>query len=216
MNHNKPIVKVLQYMYGDFEYFRWSEMINRRYCERHGYNYIISRETPRTDRHVCWHKVPVVNNALHNCDYLLYVDADAHFYSHELTIELELISLMRDKDILMGQDFASENERWTPGFPNSGVILVRNNERTHEFFKAWNTASDIDESTRWNWPPEQLALWNVVMPKFTNILHVHPEYYMIQGRYGHYIRHYVYQSDAERTEKMKQFCQSRKWIKVKP
>ena len=208
--NNKHQIKVLQYMYGDFEYFQLSERINRQYCERHGYNYVISRETPCADRHVCWHKIPVILNELRDCDYLLFVDADAHFYSHELCVEEELLPLLGDKDILMAQDFVSENERWTPGLPNSGVILTRNNERTLVFFKTWNEASEIDESTRWQWPPEQRALWNVVMPKFPDGLHVHPDYYMIHGRYSHFIRHYASLTDKERTEKMKRFCQSRK------
>ena len=211
MNYNKPVIKVLQYMYGDFEYFQWSEMINRRYCERHGYDYVISRETPRTDRHVCWHKIPVILNELHDCDYLLFVDADAHFYAQELCIEEELIPLMQEKNILLAQDFTCESERWTPGYPNTGVIFTKNNEQTFDFFRVWNEASDVDESTRWLWPPEQRALWNVMLPVFPGMVHTHLDYYMIHARYGQYIRHYSLRTDEERTEKMKEFCQSRQW-----
>ena len=52
MNHPKPTIKVVQYMHGDFEYFHWSETINRRYCERHGYEYARRGDAPRPDRHV--------------------------------------------------------------------------------------------------------------------------------------------------------------------
>lgn len=202
MNHPKPIIKVLQYMYGDFEHFHWSEKINHLYCERHGYEHIISRETPRIDRHVCWHKIPTIMNELHDCDYLLFMDADANFYSHELRIEEELIPLMEHKNILMAQDFTCESERWTPGLPNSGVILMRNSRQTLLFFKTWDEASDIDESTRWNWPPEQLALWSIVLPKFPGMVHVHPDYYMIHGRYGQFIRHFCQESDQDRVAGM--------------
>jgi len=209
MNHHKLTIKVLQYMHGDVEYFQWSEMINSRYCKQHGYEHIISRETPRNDRHVCWHKVPVILSELHDCDYLLFMDADAHFYSFELTIEQELIPLMAGKPILMAQDIGSENERWTPGKPNSGVMFMKVDDDVRTFFDAWDKSSDIAPSTRWKWPVEQTALWNIVMPKFPGMLQVHPEYYVIQGRYGQYIRHYMLMSDTERTQMMKQFCQSR-------
>jgi len=207
MNHDKPTIKVLQYMVGDFEYFHWSERINRRYCERHGYEYVISREIPRTDRHVCWHKIPVLINELHSCDYLLLVDADAVFYSHELTIEKELIPLMKDKLLLMAQDVVSESERCTLGLPNTGVILTKNNSKTHEFFEYWNQVSETDESIRWNWPPEQRALWNYVLPQFPDLVHVHPDYYMIHGRYSQYIRHFCLRSDQERVAGIKTICQ---------
>jgi hypothetical protein len=38
---------------------------------------------------------------LNDCDYLLFLDADAHFYSHEMRIQDELIPLMDGKEILM-------------------------------------------------------------------------------------------------------------------
>jgi len=47
----KPRIKVLQFMYGTQEYFLWSEWINRRYCERHGYDYVVRYDEPRKDRH---------------------------------------------------------------------------------------------------------------------------------------------------------------------
>jgi len=207
MNHHKPTIKVLQYMYGNFKYFLWSEKINRRYCERHGYEYMISRDMPRTDRHVTWHKIPVILKELQDCDYLLFLDADAVFYSHELTIENELLPLMEGKQVLMAQDVACERVRWTPGQPNAGVILAKVNHEVREFFEFWDQASDIDESTRWNWPPEQLALWNIVLPKFSGMVHTHSEYYMIQGRYGQYIRHYCLHSDQERVFAMRAISQ---------
>ena len=205
-----PKIKILQYMHGGLEYFGWSEKINRSYCERHGYEYVVSRDEPRTDRHITWHKVPAVFGELHHCDYLLFMDADAIFYSHELTVENELIPLMNGKAILMVQDVGCESLRWMPGKPNSGVILMKNNGIVRRFFKYWDGASEIDESTCWKWPPEQLALWNVVMPKFPDMVQVHHEYYMIQGQYGQYIRHYMVMPNHERLEKMKMFCESRK------
>lgn len=204
---NKPRIKILQYMHGSCEYFSWSERINRRYCERHGYEYAISREKPRSDRHICWHKIPVIMDHLKDCDYLLYLDADAVFYSHELKIENELIPELENKSILMAQDCGNESLRWNPGLPNSGVILVKPDEKTGKFFNDWNNVSEIDESTRWNWPPEQLALWRHVMPKYTDDIRVVIDYYICQGRLGQYIRHYCLCSDEERVSGMNAICE---------
>jgi hypothetical protein len=208
-NSKKLHIKVLQYMHGDMEYFAWSETINRRYCERHGYDYVRRCDVPRSGRHVNWHKIPTIRSELHDCDYLLCLDADAHFYSHELTIEQELLPLLEGKPILMARDITCEKERWHPDKPNAGVILMEVHDRVRKFFDVWNRSSDMEPSTRWNWPLEQLALWYVVMPKFPDMVQVWPEYYMIHSRYGQYIRHYSLRSDNERLELMKQFCQSR-------
>jgi hypothetical protein len=199
-------IRVVQYMYGNFEYFSWSKKINQHYCQRYGYDYVVVNETPRQDRHITWHKIPVIFNQLCDCDYLLFVDADAIFYSHELKIEEELIPLMEDKNILMAQDCTCEHERWHTGIPNSGVILFCVKPIVRAFVKYWDISSDIDTSTRWNLPPEQLALWNVVLPRFPDLVKVLADYYCLHGRYGQYIRHFSRLSDEERTRCIKDVC----------
>ena len=99
---SNPNIKILQWMHGSLEYFPWSELINRRYCERHGYNYVLRRDKPREDRHVIWHKPVMILDELRDCDYMLYLDADAVFYGHEFTIEEELIPALQDKLIPHG------------------------------------------------------------------------------------------------------------------
>ena len=199
----KPKIKIIQYMHGTHEYFPWSEWINRRYCERHGYDYVVRRDEPRSDRHVVWHKVPVILDELRDCDYLLFLDADAVFYSHELTVEHELFPALQETSILMAQDCGSESQRWHPGLPNSGVILMKNEERAKEFLYEWNTIPEKDEENRWKWPPTQKALWRHILPKFEDNLHTIPDYYTVQGRYGQFIRHFCRCSGKERTNAMK-------------
>ena len=199
---NKPKIKILQYMHGSHEYFPWSEWINRRYCERHGYAYVVRRDEPRRDRHICWHKIPVILDELRDCDYLLFLDADAVFYSHELTLENELIPELQDKLILIAADCASESKRWQPSLPNSGVILMKNEERVREIFTEWNHVSETDDETRWAWPPEQRALWRHILPTFRSDICIVSDYYMVQGHFGQFIRHYCQCSEKERTEAM--------------
>jgi len=199
---NKPKIKILQYMHGDHEYFPVSEWINRRYCERHGYEYVLRRDDPRTDRHVVWHKIPVILDELRECDYLLFLDADAVFYSHELTLENELIPELQGKTILMAQDCGEEAHRWNPGKPNSGVILIKTSERAREFFREWNRITDIDEDIRWQWPPTQLALWHHVLPKLKDDMRTVVNYYIVQGHFGQFIRHFSWCPNEQRFSDM--------------
>ena len=203
MTTTKPRIKIIQYMHGNLAYFPWSEWINRRYCERHGYDYVVRHEEPRKDRHICWHKVPLIHDELRDCDYLLFLDADAIFYSQELTLENELIPELQEKSILMAQDCASEAIRWNPGLPNTGVILVMNDERAREILAEWNGISETDAETRWNWPPEQLALWRHILPKFKDDIRVVNDYYLCQGHFGQFIRHFCNCSDEHRVNSMK-------------
>ena len=200
---NKPKIKIVQYMHGSLEYFPWSEWINRRYCERHGYTYVVRRDQPRTDRHVIWHKISVILDELRDCDYLLFVDADAVFYAHELTIENELIPELQEQSILMAQDCGSESLRWCPGLPNSGVILMKNDDRVKEIITEWNRVTEIDEETRWKWPPTQRALRTHILPKYKNDLRTALDYYLLQGQRGQFIRHYCLYSDEKRAHAMK-------------
>lgn len=205
-----PKIKVFQYMYGDHAYFPYSEKINRHYCHRHGYDYHVDHTPPRPDRHVVWQKIPGILQEFSHCDYLLVLDADAVFYSHEFTIEEELLPLLEGNDLLMAQDVVSESVRWNPGKPNAGVIFMRVNEKVHTFLESWNKASEEDESTRWNWPPMQLALWNVVLPRYPGFVKVLEDYYLLQGRYGTFIRHFQSLSNEERTFEMREICRRKK------
>jgi len=198
-----PKIKIIQYMRGNHSYFPWSEWINRRYCERHQYDYVIQHDEPRRDRHICWHKVPFILDELHDCDYLLFLDADAIFYSHELKVEGELLPELRNKSILMAQDCGDEANRWHLGLPNSGVILVKNTERSRAIIAEWDKASDIDEETRWKWPPEQLACWRHILPKYKDDLRIVADYYIVQGRLGQFIRHFCARSNEHRVKAMK-------------
>ena len=199
----QPRIKVIQYMFGDKEYFEWSRRINGSYCERHGYDYRVLEDIPRSDRHICWHKVPVILKELHDCEYLLFLDADAVFYSHELTLEEELLPLLDNRSILMAQDCGNESLRWTPGYPNSGVILVKNDGVARQFLTDWNRSSELDADARWNWPLEQLALWHLVLPDYQKEFRTLKDYYRMQGQYGQFIRHYCLCNDNFRVERMK-------------
>jgi len=199
----KPKIKIVQYMHGNLAYFPWSEWINRRYCERHGYDYVVCHEEPRKDRHICWHKIPFMTRELRDCDYLLFLDADAVCYSHELTLENELLPELQGKQILMAQDCGNESLRWNPGLPNSGVILAKNTEQVREFLAEWDGISETDEETRWRWPPEQLALWQHIVPKYEGVLRTVIDYYIVQGHLGQFIRHFSLCSEEHRVNTMK-------------
>lgn len=74
--------------------------------------------------------------------------------------------------------------------------------KTCNFLKYWDQSSDIDKEFRWKWPPEQRALWNAVLPVYHDRIKLLQDYYLLNGVYGHFIRHYFLSSDKIRTEAM--------------
>jgi hypothetical protein len=110
-------------MYGDFKYFEESRKINSAYCLAHGYDYVVDTSPSQPHRKANWEKLSAIIKRLPEYDYLLYMDADAVFYSHDLTIEDELIPLFGGEDIAMAGDCRDELQRYNPNKPNSGVEI---------------------------------------------------------------------------------------------
>ena len=144
-------IAVIQYACGNQKYFKYSACINQDYCRLYGYDYVLFEEPPRPDRHVNWHKVEVTARFMTNCeyDYVLFLDADAHFYAMSLTIENELLPLLTEdgteKDLLFAVDILKESARYSPTTPNSGVILMRVNEFTRNFYEEWDASSQFHD-----------------------------------------------------------------------
>jgi hypothetical protein len=202
-------IKVATYMYGNFDYFRLSERINRLYCSRHGYEYVIDRSEPLQDRHINIQKVRARLNVLNNCDYLLFIDADACFYSHELSIEEEILDLLSNKKILFAANCGCEKTRWTPSLPNSGIILMKNDPEVIQFHEDWWNYYEVHPEKKFIHPYEQQALWNELCKKYENIISLCQDYYRMNGIYGQYIRHFIsvpYKSDQARFNEMAKIC----------
>lgn len=202
----KTRIKVVQCMQGSLKYFSWSEAVNRRYCEKHGYEYVLSREMPRRDRYVNWHKIPVVRRELQDCDYLLFVDADAIFYAQDLSIEEELIPLLEDKKFLIARDGVAEDRRGNFENENTGVLFMKADDEVRELLDAWDRSSDDHEWSRWNWPYEQGRFGDVIRERFAPIVRTVDDYYRINSLHGLYIRHYMGVSNEARLKNIREYC----------
>ena len=209
----KPKIKVVQYLWGEQnKSYELSHKINRAYCIRHDYEHAVLSFPPRGDRANCWEKVPAIRREMRDCDYILYVDADAFFYSHELKIEEELLPLLEDKQIMMAADYACESIRHQPDKPNSGVILVRNSKRAEEILKVWDESSEraeLDEF-RFKLYHEQEACWRTIWKEYADEVKLLKDYYLMNGFCGIFIRHLMGKKDADRMRVMEKFLADRK------
>lgn len=69
------------------EYSRYSFDINKAYCEKHGYTYIQYNDIIDSSRPPAWSKILAIKNHIDAFDWLMWIDADAIFYNHDIRIE---------------------------------------------------------------------------------------------------------------------------------
>jgi hypothetical protein len=210
--NQRPVIKVVQYQWGKENHsYAVNQKINEAYCRRHGYEYVVKTFVPRDDRSPHWAKIPAMREELHDCDFLLFMDADAFFYSHELTIDNELVPLLENKQIMMSADDASEGIRHQLDKPNSGVILVRNSEKTAEFLRAWDETSERPglEEFRFNLFREKETCFRTVWQEYADDVKLLKDYYLMNGFHGMFIRHLMDMKDEERRTIQEEFLKSR-------
>jgi len=210
-----PIIRVVQYHWGEQNHsYQVNRQINEAYCRRHGYEYIVKTFVPRDDRSIHWAKIPAMREELHDCDFLLYLDADAFFYSHELTIEDELLPLIDDKQIMMSADYACEGLRHQPDKPNAGVVLIRNSAKTAEILRIWDEASERPglERLRFNHFHDQDACYQTIWQEYAEDVKLLKDYYLMNGFFGIFIRHLMGMADEDRLKVQTKFLEDRKTI----
>ena len=201
-------IKVSSFVFGwlcqaDSWFYKYVEPINRKYCEIYGYEYVVDNynEHPEwvsdrdNDRSSIWYKVGHIKRNLKDCDYLLYLDADAIFYPSALDIETEILPyLPQHKSIYIGHDVMGVGGYYyvVGTLVNSGVILFRNDAVSHEFLTEWDNITDIPEynKLKHEWPLDQTG-FDILRQdaRFVEAIHLEPFTMRLQGHCGRFIRH---------------------------
>ena len=170
---------------------------------------------PREDRAVRWSKLPAMREELHDCDFLLYLDADAFFDSHERRIEEELLPLLEDKQIMMSAGQTADSRRQTAAevvpTPDTGVVLVRNSTRAAEMLRVWDETSDHPD-LRWfcfHPPYEQGLCFQVMRQEYPDEVKLLTESHGMNGVNGMFIRHLRDMDEDERYRRQTDFLDSR-------
>lgn len=206
-------IKIVQYHWGELNHsYSVNRQINEAYCRRHGYEYVLKTFLPRDDRACCWSKIPAMREELHDCDFLLYLDADAFFYSHELQVEEELIPLLGSKQLMMSANCTGEKDRFQPDRPNTGVLLVRNTEKAAELLRVWDEASENPglSELRLAMEPEQEACVRTIWKEHADDIKLLKDYYLMNGVNGMFIRHLMEMPDVQRFKIQRQFQENRR------
>lgn len=102
--------------------------LNSLYCEKHGYDHIAEGVT-FTHFNANQQKPYVLIKHIYKYDYIVWVDLDAFFVNHDISIE-DIINKNPDKDIYYCDDPGSHEL-------NSGVLIFKNSRRSMDILWEW-------------------------------------------------------------------------------
>lgn len=139
----KSKIFVAQFYTENVLYGKFSEAINRSYCKKHGYTYVVETDTNKIrngceGRSYTWYKPKLINEILNesNPEYIIFLDADAIFVDHSQTIE----SFINEKyDIIFAEDIGGVGSH---SAMNAGAFIIKNTPNVTEFLEKWWSLGD--------------------------------------------------------------------------
>lgn len=117
------------------EYANINYIINKIYCDKNNYSIIKSdiRKCPERKPH--WERIPLILEYLNKYDYLIWIDADAHFYTDSPPIT-NVINTYPDKLFIFSGDIDAPNNEITCEI-NSGFFIVKSSEDSKNILDKW-------------------------------------------------------------------------------
>jgi len=136
--------------------------INKKYCEKYGFDIILSNSKTYTNRHSAWEKLPLLLSNISNYDYLVWIDADAYFYKDAKSI-VDFININPNANFIFSNDISGKNI-------NSGIFIIKNTQYSIDFLNKW--AYDEELYVKFSFPPiwwEQAVLFHMFYQNILNI-----------------------------------------------
>lgn len=117
--------------YGDVNY-----EINKKYCEKYNIKLIRCNKRRYSNRHPSWERIPLILNTINDYDYVMWIDADAHFYIDSENI----IQLINDNNNF---NFIFSNTSYLSIPINAGCFIVKNTQYSIIFLKKWGYDDEL-------------------------------------------------------------------------
>jgi len=112
---------------------RHTLFLNRKYAEKHGYDFILISEPYDSAVTHAWQKIPAMIDLLDKgYDFVMYIDTDAVFNKHNITIES--IIAKYPGDILICSDETNSAGRYKT---NGGAVIAKNTEKARYLLREW-------------------------------------------------------------------------------
>jgi hypothetical protein len=142
-------------IYGNINY-----TINKAYCDKNNIQLFKSNKRRHSNRHPAWERIPLILEHINDYDYIMWIDADAHFYIDSENI-INLINDNNNYDFIFSKDISVAI--------NTGCFIVKNTKYSIDFLKKWGYDEELYKNN--NYP----YWWDngVILDMFTlNILDI--------------------------------------------
>jgi len=112
-------------------YAETNYIINKKYCDKYGYDIIKSSER-RTTLEANWERIPLMIKQLNDYNYVIWIDADAIFLKNSPPIT-NVIEKHKEKLFILSNDVYAKKECEI----NSGFIIVKKSPISFEILNQW-------------------------------------------------------------------------------
>lgn len=149
-----------------YYYANINHKINLLYCDKHDLDLIVSNTPQYKNRHAAWESVPLMYNNLDSYDYLIWIDADAFFYTDGIDIS-QFIKDYPTSDFIFSWDYSKPQS--SPNEINTGVYIVKNTPFSKEFLKKWAFDEELYENNSMKYRWDQGVLNDMFQTNIMNI-----------------------------------------------
>ena len=98
--------------------------INKKYCDKNNIELIRCNKRRHSKRHPAWERIPLILEYINDYDYIMWIDADAHFYIDSKNI-MDLINANTSYNFIFSKDIRVAI--------NTGCFIVKNTEYSINF-----------------------------------------------------------------------------------
>ena len=140
---SKPKSKICVVMWYDKNISDYADIcyeLNKKYCEKNGYDIIKDSTVRLKDKKPHYERIPLIIKILHRYDYVIWIDSDAHFYIDSIPIK-SFIDKYNDKNFI----FSADQDRSvgesilniSKDKINTGVFIVKNTPYSLKILNIW-------------------------------------------------------------------------------
>jgi asparagine synthase (glutamine-hydrolysing) len=122
--------------YGDINY-----KLNKKYCDKYSLDLILSHEKKYDNRHPAWERLPMILKYISEYEYLIWIDADAFFYSDAENI-MDIIEKNKEASFIFSKDFEIAQDRLEENI-NTGIFIIKNTKYSYSFIEKWAYDEDL-------------------------------------------------------------------------
>ncbi len=186
-------------------YAHSATLINYLYSIKYNYDLIVERCPLKEDLNkkyiwdgeneylFVWSKPSLIKKHLVKYDYLFFIDSDAIITNHNNNIEYFIDKhFINDTCLVLSNDCITKYYCYNENKLNTGVIIVKNTNKTFEILDKWIEAPNTDLCQEWkfNHPREQECLYILKNKLYNNEIKI-IDNYNLNGIDGDWIKHYM-------------------------